>query len=227
MLETLSRFLRTLLTPYAIPDALDGLATTVREVLDLAGAGVSISRNGELEFVTADPSALVVVDAQQQRTRVGPGIEAFRQDTVVAIEDLRTQTDRWPEYCAVAETNGILAVAGLPMKVDDHPIGALSLYSHSPRHWNARDLQVAGLFADAASVYLVNSSAYDRQRVLAEQLQQALNSRIVIEQAKGIIAGTHGVDMDEAFRLMRAYARARHSTLRTVAEAIVNLGLRI
>mgnify|MGYP001165960521 FL=1 len=227
MLDMLSRFLRTLLTPYDITDALQDLTVTVQEALRLHGAGVSINRSGELEFITAQPTALVELERHQQDVQAGPCIEAFRRGEIVAIRDLGDYRDRWPEYCQMAARMGLAAVAGIPMRVDSEPIGSLNLYDATARDWGKQDLSVARIFADAASVFLINSATYDRQRVLAEQLQEALSTRIVIEQAKGIIAQTHGTDVDEAFRRIRDHARARHSTLREVSQAIVDLGLRL
>lgn len=226
MLPTLSRFLRSLLTPYDIADALDELTTTVQEALELAGAGVSVARDGGLQFATAHPSALEDLERFQENAQAGPCVEAFHTSRPVAFDNLAEETDRWPRYCTMAADMGITAVAGIPMKVADRTIGALNLYAVD-RSWSEQDLSVASIFADAASVYLVNSSTYDRQRRLNGQLQEALSSRVVIEQAKGIIAQTHGVSTDEAFERIRSYARNTRASLRQVAEEIVDDGLRL
>ncbi|MGC0141655.1 GAF and ANTAR domain-containing protein [Pseudactinotalea sp. Z1732] len=232
MLATLSSFLRSLLTPYDISDALDDLTMTVQEELDLVGAGVSIARDvssargAELRFATANPSALVELETYQEDEQAGPCVEAFRCRSTVAIDDLREHADRWPRYCSIAVEMGITSVAGIPMKVGDRTIGALNAYAVD-RRWSDQDLSVATIFADAASVYLVNSVAYDRQRTINTQLQEALSSRIVIEQAKGIIAETHGAGVDEAFELIRRHARGTRSSLREVAEQVVHRRLRL
>src|SRR5690625_6055013 len=98
------------------------------------------------------------------------------------------------------------------MKIEKHYIGAISLYSQEVREWKEEDLFLARIFADAATVYLLNASTYDRERLLNQQLQQALDSRILIEQAKGIIAEARGVDVQAAFELIRRQRSEEHTS---------------
>ncbi len=104
-------------------------------------------------------------------------------------------------------------------------VGALNLYSDQLRDWSGDDLAIAQVLADMATGYLVNGSERDKHQRLNEQLQHALDSRIVIEQAKGMLAVTHHISVQAAFDLLRGHARRHHASLRSVAEAVVNLGL--
>jgi AmiR/NasT family two-component response regulator len=113
------------------------------------------------------------------------------------------------------------------MRLADQTIGALDLYAADVRDWSDTELSVAGVLADAATSYIVNASTLRQQQQLNEQLQHALNSRIVIEQAKGITAQHDEITVEEAYQRMRRHARDHNGTLRMVAEAIVNVGLRV
>ncbi|MGC0249014.1 GAF and ANTAR domain-containing protein [Pseudactinotalea sp. Z1748] len=227
VLAEIAEFLRTLLAPYDVLTVLQDLAARVQELLDLHGAGVSLSRDGTLEFITAVPASLAELEKEQRDGPGGPCREAFGTGEVVAIDDIAAVTDRWPRYCSLATGSGITSVAGIPMKVEERTIGALNLYSAERREWSRQDLTIATLFADAASVYLINSTDHAHQRRLNDQLQEAFRSRVVIEQAKGIIAQTHDIDVEEAFQRIRRHARAQHTSLHAVSEAIVNLRMRL
>jgi len=113
------------------------------------------------------------------------------------------------------------------MRLAEVSVGALNLYSTQPRQWSDEDITVARVLADAATRYVVNASKLRQQEQLSEQLQQALGSRVVIEQAKGITASRHSVTIDAAYQLIRVHARSNNASLRTVAEAIVSVGLRV
>jgi AmiR/NasT family two-component response regulator len=113
------------------------------------------------------------------------------------------------------------------MRLADQVIGALNLYDAGPREWSDPDIAIAGVLADMATSYLVNASTLRQQEQLSEQLQHALESRVVIEQAKGITASQHSVSIDEAYQLIRGHARNNNASLRAVAEAIVSAGLHV
>ena len=113
------------------------------------------------------------------------------------------------------------------MRLADKIIATLNLYSAGPREWSGEDIAVAGVLADAATSYVVNASMLQQQEQLSEQLQRALESRVVIEQAKEITAFKNAVTVDQAYRLIRRHARDNNASLRMVAEAIVAVGLQI
>ena len=122
---------------------------------------------------------------------------------------------------------GGCAGLSLGMRLADQVIGALNLYSLEPRDWSDEDMAVAGVLADVATSYMVNASKLHQQEQLSQQLQEALDSRVVIEQAKGITAQQHAVSIDQAYQRMRRHARTNNASLRTVAEAIVAVGLQV
>jgi GAF domain-containing protein len=146
---------------------------------------------------------------------------------VIRVTDVRQESAHWPEFSATAAHLGVTSVAGIPMRLADQIIGALNLYSSEPREWSDRDMAVAGVLADVATSYVVNASKLHQQEQLSEQLSEALQSRVIIEQAKGITAYRRSVTIDQAYQLMRRHARNNNASLRVVAEAIVAVGLQV
>jgi hypothetical protein len=227
-MRTLSEFTRHLLTPHDTEQSLTRMASLVTEVLGLGGCGVSLGRGGhDLRFATAVPEELAALERVQQETRVGPCVTAYDEQRIVAVEDLAEQTEAWPEFCAVAERAGVTSVASLPMQLQGIRVGTLDLYGDGRRAWPDEDLSVAAVMADMATGYLINASVIMHQAELNAQLQEALDARIAIEQAKGMLANRHRIGVDEAFQQLRQYARSHQVTLHAVATAVVNRDLRL
>ena len=225
-MRMLSEFAGTLVVHYDIGDVLYGLAERTAALLRVAGAGVSLGDGDRLRFVTGASEATVRVEQIQERTQQGVCVEAFTTGEPVLIPDIAEVRDRWPEFEAAARGAGFAAVAGIPMRLGDRMLGAVNIYSAGPRQWSDDDVGTAKVLADMATSYLVNASELEKSRRTAEQLHQALQSRIVIEQAKGILAAERKISMDAAFEVLREHARNHHANLRAVADAVVNLGLR-
>jgi GAF domain-containing protein len=167
------------------------------------------------------------LEHNQEEQQAGPCRDAYDTGEVVRVTDVREEAARWPEFSATAARLDVAGVAGIPMRLADQIIGALNLYSPEPRAWTDEDIAVAGVLADVATSYVVNASKLHQQEQLSEQLQEALESRVVIEQAKGITAQQHAVTVDDAYQLMRRHARNNNASLRVVAEAIVAVGLQV
>jgi GAF domain-containing protein len=226
LMRVLSEFASTLAKGYAVSDVLHDLAEQVAAVLGIDGAGVSVAEGGQLHFVTALDERSTLLEDVQDTAQAGPCVDAWRSGEAVAVGDLRRESHGWNHYEQAARDAGVYAIAGIPMRCDHQSIGALDLYSTTPRQWSADDLASARILADMASSYVIHASELDRQRRLNEQLREALDSRIVIEQAKGILAAERRITVDAAFELLRRHARRHSATLRSVAEAVVNLGMR-
>ena len=226
-LQTLSRFARVLPAQYDLELALVELTESVAAVLGLAGSGVTMAEDGRLRFVTAVTQASGELERIQEEQQAGPCQDAYDTGDVVCVPDVRVETTRWPEFAAAASRLGVAGVAGIPMRLSNQTIGALNLYSSTARVWSEEDLAAAMVLADVATSYVINASKMRQQQQLSEQLQQALESRVVIEQAKGITAHQHTVTVDEAFHLMRGHARNNNASIRAVAEAIVAVGLQV
>jgi GAF domain-containing protein len=226
-LQTLSRFAGILPARYDLEAALSELTESVTSVLGLAGSGVTMAEEGRLRFVTAVSQASGELERNQEEQQAGPCRDAYDTGEVVRVTDVRKESGRWPEFSATATRLRVAGVAGIPMRLADQIIGALNLYAAGPREWSDEDIAVAGVLADVATSYVVNASKLRQQEQLSEQLQHALESRVVIEQAKGITAQQNSVTIDQAYQLIRGHARNNNASLRTVAEAIVAVGLRV
>jgi GAF domain-containing protein len=224
LLDSLERFAASLTSGYGIGDVLHDLTFEMAEALDLTGAGVTLVHDGQQRFVTAAVEAIATLERVQETWQMGPCIDAVASAAPVAVRDIaaREARERWPDYTGAAKTAGIQAVAGIPMLAEDEPIGAVNLYDSQPRHWSAADLRVATIFARIATGYLTHASAARQQERTAEQLQQALNTRLIIEQAKGVLATKRETTVDEAFATLRKYARAHNARIHDVSRAVVN-----
>lgn len=227
LLRALAEFTRSLLTSDDVHAVLDELTTRVVEVLALDGSGVALVQDGALRFATATPVDVVELEQVQHQYQQGPCLSAHAGGQVSAISDIAAHRDQWPEYCAVAQRLGMVSVAGIPMRLTDQSVGALSLYARQPNHWIAEDIAAAEAMADMATAYLINASALRQQVELNGQLRSALDSRLVIEQAKGMVALAGSITVEEAFERIRQHARSHHVSVREVSEAVVGLGLHV
>ena len=224
--RTISEFTGKLLNHYEVTDVLGDLAERLTRLFALAGSGVTVGLDGRLQVAVTVPPELAPLEKYQEDNQDGPCVEAYRTGEVVAIGDLATAEPRWVGYQAVAAEVGMRSVVGVPMKLGEMTFGALNMYQAAPRQWDQDELAAAEVLANMATAYLVNASSYNKQSQLSEQLQQALDSRVVIEQAKGVLAEAYGTDVDAAFELIRRHARNHNVKVRDVATAVVRLGLR-
>jgi ANTAR domain/GAF domain len=229
LLQTLSRFAVVLPARYDVQEALGELTESVTAVLGLCGSWVTMANDGRLNFLSgvSQVSAELERDHAQLHPFPCPCREAYSTGEVVRVIDVREQSARWPEFSVFATRLSLAGVAAIPMRLADEIIGALNLYSPEPRDWSDDDMAVAGVLADVGTSYMVNASKLHQQERLSEQLQEALKSRVIIEQAKGITAQQHAISVNAAYELMRGHARRNNASLRVVAEAIVSVGLQV
>ncbi len=226
-LRTVATFSGQLLQPYDVDAVLGDSMRSFVAIFDLQGAGLGLAEGDTLHTTIGVPDQILELEDIQQRHQVGPCMEAFRQGRIVVVDDLERHAQDWPAYVATAARLGMTTVVGLPLQLSGNLVGAVNLYSAGHRDWPEEDLEAAQVLADMVTSYLVNGSKLRQQEQLAEQLQQALDSRTVIEQAKGVVAESRHIGVDEAFELIRRHARTHHVTVRAVSEAIVGLGLRL
>jgi GAF domain-containing protein len=224
--HAVSQFARTLARGSAVSEVLNDLAARMTAVLGIAGAGVSVLESGQFRFAAASDERSVGLERAQEASQAGPGVDACRTGKIVTVASLPETAGEWDAYQRAAQGAGIVAVASVPMRHHSESIGTVDLYSASRRDWSAGDLRAAGILADMATGYLIQARELDRQCRVIGQLREALDSRIVIEQAKGVLAAERRISVDEAFEVLRRHARSHAVSLRSVAEAVVSLGLR-
>ena len=227
LLAVLQRFAATMSRPYEMNDMLYELGESAVRVLDASGAGVSVvDGDGCLKFVMATNAAVVAIECAQEAFQEGPSVDAFTSGEVVTVAEI-SELDRWPAYRQAAADGGFVAVVGIPLGSSGDQLGSLNVYDTRPRHWSGTELETARVLADIATGYILRAGKLAEVRRLSEQLQDALDSRIVIEQAKGMLARDHGISVDAAFDLLRGHARRNRVPLRGVATAVVEMAVQI
>lgn len=209
-------------------DVLDLLHTLVEEsvgLLDVAAAGLVLADpNGELQVLASTSEESQLVEVLQLRAGEGPCVECYATGLVVEVDDVRSLAG-WPEFKAAALSQGFRSVHAVPMRIHGRTIGAMGLFGSSPGSLTEEDSAIGQALADVATISLIHERTIREAAVVNEQLQRALNSRVLIEQAKGVIAHTSGVDMNEAFRMLRDHARAHNEGLHETAGRIVDRSL--
>ncbi len=217
----LAKVAHTLVTEYGISDALFDLCDDVASLLGLRGVGVIVADDADvLRFAAASDDRIAVIEQLEERYEEGPCLEAYRRGEEV-VADL-TDDDVFPRFSQAAVEAGLKSVQAFPMRVHGHLIGALSLYGDDAVTLAEEEREAVRTLAAAAGAYILNYRAYAEQAQLAVQLQHALTSRVVIEQAKGIVAEQRELDMAAAFECIRTHARSGGRRLHAVAQDIVD-----
>ena len=188
------------------------------ELLPVSAAGLLLGDGmGALRLMAVTSEALEVVELFQLQSDEGPCLDCYRSGAPVVVTDLAEEGGSWPRFVPVARGAGFQAVHALPLRLRGEVLGTLGLFRTASGEPDAEDDEVAQALADVATIALIQHRAIDDTHALAEQLQVALNSRITIEQAKGVIAERAGIGMEDAFHLLRRYARSRQRLLVEVA----------
>jgi GAF domain-containing protein len=221
LLDILLRFSRTLVRDYKVADVLPDLCADMAKLLSVDGAGIMLEdERGVLRFVAASDELVGRIEQLQLRAGEGPCIRAYETASTVAIADLQT-TEELPVFAPLAVGAGMRAVFSFAMRVEDVTVGACNVYRRAPGALDDEALRAAQVLADLATTYIVSADAVERSTLLATQLQRALDSRVVIEQAKGMLARAWDVPVDDAFEGLRVFARSHRLTLRAVADDVV------
>lgn len=218
----------TLVDDYDAVDLLQTLVDNCRDLLDVTAAGIVLADfNGDLDVVASTSEASRLVEVMQLSARAGPCVECYITAGTVSVPDISQSPDRWRQFRESAARQGFASIFALPMRLRETTIGALNLLRADTGELNERDVRAAQALADVATIGILHARSLHESDALREQLQRALNSRIVIEQAKGVVSQTRHVTMDEAFNLMRRYSRSHGLLLSRVAEQLVSRSLTI
>jgi hypothetical protein len=192
------------------------------EMLDVAAVGVlAVDGQGALEVVSASEETAELLSRFELVYDEGPALDAFRTGARVECTDLTSAVPRWPRFAAVALEAGVVSAHGLPCRLRDRVVGALSLYLAKTGTLSPEDAEVGRGVANAVSLS-IGAAHWRAQQTLATQLQGALDSRVAIEQAKGVLAERAHISVDDAFALLRAHARGTGTKVQDVARDVVS-----
>ncbi|MGK5556964.1 GAF and ANTAR domain-containing protein [Actinomadura kijaniata] len=218
----------TLVTGFDIIEFLQQTADRCVELLGVDAVGLLVTdQHGSLRLMASSSEQSRLLELFQLQSDQGPCLEAFSTGRVVHDADLTASAalGRWPLFVPQARQCGFAAVSALPMRLRDQVIGALNLFRAQPGELPDPVVRLGQALADVATIGLLQERAIRHSQVLTEQLQTALSSRVVIEQAKGVLAERHEWSMDQAFTALRAYARSRNQRLTELALAITTRGM--
>jgi transcriptional regulator with GAF, ATPase, and Fis domain len=220
--ETFVQLADTLVDDYDVVDLLDRLATAAVRLLGHTAAGILLDdQHGHLAVVASSSEETRLLEVFQLQSAQGPCLDAVRSATIVTCGDLAAESRRWPLFCAAAVDAGFRSVVAVPLRLRHATIGALNMFDAAPRTSSQPEQRLAQSLADIATIGILQQRSLHRTSVLAEQLQQALNSRVVIEQAKGVLAERNQVSMSLAFQALRKHARDTNRKLAAAAQAVV------
>jgi hypothetical protein len=212
----------TLVEEFDVVDFLQTLTERAVELVEADSAGLMLDdQRGRLQVVAYTDEPTRLLELLELQNDEGPCLECFSTGERLTNIDVATSRERWPRFAEAASDAGFAVVHAVPMRLRRQVIGALNLFTRSPAPLTREHLAVVQGLADVATIGLLHERAVRDQVVLAEQLQTALHSRILIEQAKGVLSARAEVDVSAAFQLMRSYARRTGESLTTVADAVV------
>ena len=213
----------SLVEDYNIVDLLDRLAAACVRLLGVTAAGLLLDdQQGHLAVVASSSEETRLLEIFQLQNDQGPCLECMRTGTAVVSANLDADRERWPLFASFAIAAGFRSVVALPMRLREQTIGGLNLFDNRAVPVPQDDWQLAQALADVATIGILQQRYAHRSVMLAEQLQRALNSRVIIEQAKGVLAERNRVSMVAAFDSLRRYARDQNIKLTELAYAVVH-----
>lgn len=218
--ETFVELIDTLVDDFDVIDMLTMLTSRSVRLLDVAAAGILLAdQTGHLRVMAASTEQIALLELFQVQNEEGPCLDSFRTGEVVVNADLASGS-AWPRFAAESVAAGFPSVCAVPLRLRDVILGGLNLFMTEPRGLSPSDVDLARALADVASIAIIQDQAARDAADREARLQHALNSRVAIEQAKGMLAEHAAVDMDEAFNRLRQFARNHNRRLTEVAQSL-------
>ncbi len=222
LVESLNRFATVLLSEETLTSVLDLVVNlTEKTIADADGVSVTMILDGRYSTAAQSHEWVQRIDKLQYEAKSGPCLSAAAEKTIYRVDDVPTEA-RWGEFCRAATAEGVRSVLSIPFIPLNEPIGALNIYSFTRAAFDDVREQVANLLAQQAAIVLANSKAFAGAEELNGQLREALTSRDVIGQAKGIIMEREKVDADRAFEILKTASQRTNRKLREIALEVVN-----
>ena len=220
--HVMAEAVRTLASDFEFLDLAHQLTVSTVSLLGAGAAGVMLEdATGRLQVLSASDEDTRLLEIFELQREEGPCYECWRSGTVVTAPDILTG-DRWPSFVKEARTLGFVSAAAVPLRLRARVVGALNVFWTTPWTVSAQDMDAVQALADVAAVGLVQQRLARESGVVAEQLENALHSRVTIEQAKGLVATKAPVDIDDACGSLEAYAVASGSSVVAVAQDVVD-----
>jgi transcriptional regulator with GAF, ATPase, and Fis domain len=213
----------TMVAEFDVIDFLHTLADRIVELLGADAAGLMVAdQRGSLRLIASSAESARLLEVFELQNSEGPCLDCFRTgERLINLDDTVMQT-RWPNFWAQTKQLGFRSAHALPMRLRDEVIGAVNLFSRTGTPLSEQDVAVGQAMADVATIGLLQERSVRQKDVLAEQLQTALTSRVLIEQAKGVLAERAQISIEDAFTTMRAQARRRGVTLTKIATDVIS-----
>jgi transcriptional regulator with GAF, ATPase, and Fis domain len=220
--ETFVSLADTLVDDYDVVDLLDRLVSAFIRLLGFTAAAILLDdQRGNLAVMASSSEESRLLEVYQLQSAQGPCLDCVRTAVCVSCPDLAREVERWPLFVPAAQLAGFQSVVAVPLRLRHATIGALNLFQDRVRETSADEQRLAQALADIATIGILQQRSVHRSSVLAEQLQQALNSRVIIEQAKGLLAERQSCSMEAAFDTLRRYARDHNLKLAEAARAVL------
>ncbi|MFC4591518.1 GAF and ANTAR domain-containing protein [Sphaerisporangium corydalis] len=224
--QTFVELADTLVVGFDVIDFLQMLAERCVELLDVDASGILLAdARGSLTLVAASSDQVRLLELFQLQTEQGPCLDCFHTGQIVTCADLMAEPQRWPRFAEAARRDGYAAVQAFPLRLRDQTLGAMNLFSHTPGAPSADTSDVAQALADVATIGITHERTLRHHELVTEQLQYALNNRVLIEQAKGMLSERAQISVAEAFIRMRAHARNTNQRLAVVAAHVIEQDL--
>jgi GAF domain-containing protein len=204
-------------------DVLDQLLMACLSILGVDAAAVLIDdQNGHLIPVASSSEEARLLELFQVHMNQGPCLDAIRGGTTVFSHDLQDERERWPAFCDAALEIGYHSVVAVPMRLNGTTIGGLNIFSNQAGQQSDERRRLGTALGHLAALAISHQQSARRSAALAEQLQHALSSRVVIEQAKGVLAERLDLTMEAAFDRIRRYARDHNQKLGEVCAGVIS-----
>jgi GAF domain-containing protein len=222
IVETFVELADTMVDHFDVIEFLHRLVERSLELMDCAEVGLLLANAaGNLQVMASSSERSEALELLQSRNEEGPCFDCYRSSAPVFSESLVADSERWPMFARAAVQEGINSVHAIPMRVHSRTIGALNLFRANTGRLAERDVPLGQGIADFAAVALIQERTMRESRGVVQQLQSALNSRVLIEQARGVLAERGNVSVDVAFASIRAFARTHNSRLGDVARDVI------
>jgi GAF domain-containing protein len=211
----------TLVSDFDLVELMHTLIDACIDLLDTDAGGLLLAdANGDLQLMASSVEDVDVVEVVQLAAEAGPCWDCFTAGRSVTLGDIENDGDRWPEFQRSALGKGYRSMHATPMRAHGHTIGTMNLFHSTVGALSERDIALAQALTDVATIAILQERGTRQLRDLSTQLQRALDSRIVIEQAKGLIAQSLNLTMDEAFTVLRNHTRSTNQSLQAAARAV-------